>query len=130
MLWELYQYGRIHQASQDAAQALGSAHRAASDVGDLRRAVTGLEQQVERLTMATLAMVEIMRDRYGMTEAEFEAKVREIDLRDGRLDGKLKQQVQSPRNCPSCHRPNGSPRAACLYCGSPLPVDPMLNTGP
>jgi hypothetical protein len=74
-------------------------------------------------------MVEIMRDRHGVSEAEFEAKVREIDLRDGRLDGKLRVATPAPRSCPACGRPNGGTRVACLYCSAPLPVDPLLQHG-
>src|SRR5687767_10107168 len=99
MLWELYQFGRIHQAQQDASHALTSAHRATNDIGSMQRTLTGLEQQVERLTMATIAMIEIMRERHGVSEQEFEAKVREIDLRDGRLDGKAQQQTRPPQAC-------------------------------
>ena len=126
MFWELYQQGRIRQAESDASQALGSAHRATIDTGALKREVTALQQQVERLTMATIAMMEILRDRHGISEAELEAKVREIDLRDGRLDGKL-EQTRPPRNCPACGRPNAGTRAACLYCGAALPVEPLVT---
>jgi hypothetical protein len=126
MLWELYQLGRIQQVQQEASHALGSANRAKSDLGAMQREVTMLEQQVERLTLATVAMIEILRDRHGVSEAEFEARVREIDLRDGRLDGKL-QQSRPPQNCPSCRRPNGSTRAACLYCGAALPPSGVVG---
>lgn len=127
MLWELYQMGRLRNAEMDASQALGSASRAADDISSMHRTITGLEQQVERLTLATIAMIEIMQSRHGVTPEEFEAKVREIDLRDGKLDGRLQQQVRPPRNCPACGRPNGGLRTACLYCGAMLPGDPMLT---
>jgi len=41
-----------------------------------------------------MAMAELLRDRSGISEEVIEAKIREIDLRDGQPDGKL-----SPRNC-------------------------------
>ena len=51
------------------------------------------------------------------------AKIKEIDLRDGKLDGKP---GVSPQECPGCGKPNGPHRKACLYCGGELPaVSPL-----
>jgi hypothetical protein len=123
MFWELYQQGRINQARQDASEARASVRSTGRDLQDLQGTVCLLEQQVERLTLAAMAMAEILRDRQGISEEEIEAKVREIDLRDGRLDGKLSPSV---KRCGSCGRVNGPRQVACIYCGTDLPGESFL----
>jgi hypothetical protein len=123
MLWELYQHGRIRRAQQDASGAGATARSASRDVAELQRSVQLLEEQVERLTLAAIALAEILRDRQGVSEEEMEAKLREIDLRDGQADGKL---GPSTRKCEACGRPNGPRRRNCLYCGGQLPDESIL----
>ena len=117
MLWELFQTSRIEQSNRNAAEAEASAREAQGDVGDLRRRVQVLEKQCERLTLAAMAMSEIVRDKLKLSEQEIEAKLAEIDLRDGRLDGQFRPPVAG---CPDCHRPNAASRRQCLYCGAAL----------
>lgn len=120
MFWELFQNRRIEQAAQEAADAKTAATKHAEN---LRQDLQLLEQQVERLTLAVMAMAAILRDRQGISAEEIEAKVREIDLRDGRLDGKLSPSV---KQCDACGRVNGPRRTACLYCGANLPKESFL----
>lgn len=128
MLWELFQTSRIEQSNRNAADAEALAREAQGDVGDLRRRVSVLEKQCERLTLAAMAMAEIVRDKLKLSEQEIEAKLAEIDLRDGRLDGQFRPPVGSATvaRCPDCHRPNGANRRQCLYCGTALPPDSFL----
>ena len=125
MFWELYQYGRIHEASANADAARSAARTNESDLRDVRGTVDRLERQVERLTLASLALAEILRDRMGVKQDEIEAVVRDIDLRDGKLDGKLSQPMQVKR-CEGCERVNGPQRHSCLYCGKGLPQESIL----
>lgn len=117
MLWELFQTSRIEQSNRNASEAEASAREAQGDVGNLRRRVQVLEKQCERLTLAAMAMAEIVRDKLKLSEQEIEAKLAEIDLRDGRLDGQFRPPVAG---CPDCHRPNAASRRQCLYCGAAL----------
>jgi len=94
------------------------------NVDGLQRRVKRLEEQVERLTLASIALAELLRDRLGVPQDDIEAKVHEIDLRDGRLDGKLSRPGPV---CPGCQRANSPHRTACLYCGKPLPVEGILG---
>ena len=123
MLWELLQQTRIHQANWTSQDAKLSAKEAQNDARNIQNHVRELEQQVERLTLAAMAMAEILRDRLAVSEGEIEAKIREIDLRDGQLDGKASIQ---PRECSRCQRPNGPRRSACLYCGEALTGESFL----
>lgn len=117
MLWELFQTSRIEQSNWRAEDAKSSAREAQVDVRELRRKIEVLEKQCERLTLAAMAMAEIMRDKLNCSEQEIEAKLVEIDLRDGRLDGQYRA---APGQCPGCNRPNGGSRRQCLYCGASL----------
>ncbi len=123
MLWELFQMSRIEQSNWNAADAKHSAREAQGDARQLQQTVRVLEQQCERLTLAAMAMAEILRDRLGVTEPEIEAKLVEIDQRDGRLDGRFRS---SNTLCPQCQRPNGFNRRHCLYCGTELATESFL----
>jgi hypothetical protein len=67
----------------------------------------------------------MLRDKLGVTEAQIEATIRDIDLRDGKLDGKLDQPIQVKR-CEACDRVNGQNRHRCLYCGKALKQESFL----
>ena len=82
MIWEVYQQTKIAGAERTAERAMSKADRYAADIADVRRLV-------DRLTLACQAMWELLRDRSDLTEEDIEAKILEIDARDGRVDGKI-----------------------------------------
>jgi hypothetical protein len=125
VFWELYQYGRIQEVSANADAARSATRTNEIDVRQLRDVVNRLERQVERLTLANLALAQVVRDRLSVKQADIEAIVRDIDLRDGKLDGRLEQPVQVKR-CEGCDRVNGPQRHFCLYCGKALPHESVL----
>ena len=59
-------------------------------------------------------MWEIIRDNTGVTEAMLRAKIEEVDLRDGKADGKITRTVM---NCPQCGAKTNSKRRHCVMCG-------------
>lgn len=93
-----------------AGRAESSADRVFHEVNELRR-------HVDRLSLACQAMWELLRDRSGLTEGEIEAKILEIDARDGTVDGKMTVQTIP---CPSCHRNTNTKRDICVMCGAPI----------
>jgi adenine-specific DNA methylase len=109
MIWDLYQQQQIATAGRTADRAISKAERHANHIEEL-------QQHVERLSLASQAMWEILRDRAEITEADLETKILEIDARDGRIDGKINTQ---PVNCPSCGRTTSSRRNTCVMCGAP-----------
>jgi hypothetical protein len=72
------------------------------------------QDQVDRLTLACQAMWEIIRDKVGVTEQELQAKITEIDARDGSIDGKIGYEVV---DCPQCNQKTSTRRARCVFCG-------------
>ena len=67
------------------------------------------------------ALWELLRDDGVFDEERLLEKIQEVDLRDGRADGRL---GPTPVSCPHCGRKSKSGRAQCMYCGTPLPGGP------
>ena len=114
-----YSYGSIY------SRALASqAQTAASDAqASAREAVTETEllrHDVDRLLMITEALWTFLKKEHGNSDEELANAVKEIDLRDGRLDGRVGK--SPPKACPACGKMNSSKQSRCLYCGQPLPV--------
>lgn len=121
MLWDLIQQAQIGRARADAEAAKSAAANAKSESQFFRARLQSLEETVERLSLVTMALSELLRDRSLVTDAEVEARVQEIDLRDGKLDGRLRP---PPSECVDCHRPNVAGRKRCLYCGGEMSAGP------
>jgi len=88
--------------------------------GELARAgdqLLAMHSQVDRLTLACAAMWSLLK-QHGHTEEELLAAMQALDMRDGRIDGKL---PAPPRICAACKRKSAAVRASCLYCGAKLP---------
>ena len=125
-LWELFQQGRIAQANNAAADAKHSARSAESLTSRFDGQIRQLEQQNDRLTLAVMALAEILREQFHVSQDDIEAKMRDIDIRDGNLDGKV---TRFGKLCRSCGRVSGAKRTTCLYCGESLPQDSFLFPG-
>ncbi len=123
MLWELFQTSHIERSRSLSLEAQCTARETQGNVRQLQSKVRVLEQQCERLNLAAMAMAEILRDRLGVTEKEIEAKLTEIDLRDGQLDEKVRPSLLS---CSKCQRTNAANRQRCLYCGDTLTSNAFL----
>jgi hypothetical protein len=92
--------------------------RAARVADDTRSRLEAMQVDIDRLLMISEALWTILKEQHGYTEEDLLKRISEIDLRDGRLDGKVER--QGPVQCPRCGRNNKSNRPACLYCATPL----------
>ncbi len=81
---------------------------------DLRSRVKELEISLKRVQIVNAAMWELLRGALKATDADLEARIKEVDLRDGVEDGKISS---VPLRCPSCNRVSTSKHWRCLYCG-------------
>jgi len=119
MFWELYQQGRI-------ARAQGAAETAAQNASSTRQALRDLEARVDQLNLINMALWSFIQQKTDLTEDDLEARVREIDLADGRLDGKVRV---TPTECSACGRVMSKRHARCLYCGVDAEsADPFRRT--
>lgn len=103
-----YPFGNARKATQQSEDALHKARESTDDVRDLRA-------QVERLQMICEGMWTILRERTGATEQQLLDLIEEIDLRDGKLDGRC---VKPPAKCARCQRVVSVRTNVCLYCGA------------
>ena len=110
LIIDLYQQGKIVQAQTKAEHAMDRTKRLSAEVDDLKR-------KADALTIACQSLWEIVRTRMSLDEPLILAKMQEIDLRDGKLDGKIATQKTV---CSSCARANNTKRHSCLYCGRRL----------
>lgn len=105
------EFAQIHASNYLSQSASEIAHESAREAMNLRR-------DVERLYLSVQAMWELLKARTDLKDEDLAAKMREIDLRDGREDGK--DATQTGINiCPSCGRALEKGSVTCLWCGAP-----------
>ena len=83
-------------------------------------------KNTERLYLVVQAMWELLKDKAGLTDADLDAKVQEIDMRDGRLDGQDSTQTD-PLTCRQCGRTILSGQAQCSWCGTQAEGGPVTH---
>ena len=115
MMTGLFIAGAAHQmARTNRAQSAGErATRVASDVRTQNEAITC---DIEKLLMITEALWTILKEERGYSDDKLIKRIQEIDLRDGKLDGKVAKQ-RNPL-CPKCKHALMGKHAVCLYCGT------------
>ena len=106
-------YGRASQPPPSAAEiksdlSVSTARNAAATIREL-------EDRLDRLLLANIAMWSLVREKTGLTEEDLLERVRQIDLSDGQEDGKLRTQVV---RCAKCDRVMARRHRTCLYCGA------------
>jgi hypothetical protein len=79
-----------------------------------------LEWKVNKLILINMALVELLTAHAGLTEAQLLEKMQEIDLRDGKLDGKVSETTSAV--CEQCGKTYSKRHNRCLYCAH-------VNTG-
>lgn len=118
MFWNIHQDQKIRDSSSQAS----SAARQAAQAGDRVRL---LEQRLDHLTLYVQAMWELIRENTRLEDADILTRAQEIDLRDGKADGKINTRILV---CPACNRNNNSTKKQCLYCGADLPRDHIFES--
>lgn len=108
MLWDILQQ---HQLNGLDAEVSGARQNAASAVDDTRQ----LRRDVDRLTLACLAMWQIIQSQTNLTDEDLKRMMHDLDASDGRADGKLATDVG---RCPKCDRPALKGKPTCMYCGA------------
>ncbi len=112
-------------ASVQAGQAQTSADNASSAANAALSKMEMMQADLERLLMITEALWLIIKENNLVSDDELVAKIREVDLRDGRLDGRVAK--QNNPDCPKCGRTVIGKHPVCLYCGSPVERDPFAR---
>ena len=105
---------RINSASQNAESALRIAR---NNDESIRRDVLRLESKLEGLSLMCQALWELLSEKTNLRLADIEAKVAEIDLRDGQKDGKL---ADRSSKCENCGRQRLARQQVCMFCGAEI----------
>ncbi|HYG73873.1 MAG TPA: zinc ribbon domain-containing protein [Planctomycetota bacterium] len=93
------------KASRDAADAARVAQQEAAK----------LREDLDHQTLITVALWELLKQKCQLSDADLVAAVREVDMRDGKVDGRY---VRAPEPCPKCKRPVTLSTNTCAYCGT------------
>jgi ribosomal protein S27AE len=114
----------FHSSYQASTMGSGLQASHASRKASLAQAEVDLmRNDIERLLMITEALWGILKEKHGYSDEELFRRVTEIDMQDGRLDGRVAP--SPPRKCPKCGRVMAKHRPACLFCGAPSFTDPF-----
>ena len=103
------------RAGAAASQAKEAADRSSRKTTETVSSVRDLEDRLDRLTLACMAMWSLLREKTGLTEEDLMERVNQIDLADGKEDGRLKLGVLK---CAQCGRVMSQRHTRCLYCGA------------
>lgn len=104
----------LQEQAREAERKARAAEKRTQRVEDELRA------RCDRLALVCETMWTLMRDRLNLTEADLIDRLHDIDLADGKLDGKVRR---PPTSCPKCARRVSQRFAHCMYCGAELPQE-------
>jgi len=101
--------------------------RYGATVGEARNAaeesILPLEHRIESLELACAGMWELLKQMSNVTDDQLIAKIREIDAKDGKVDGKI---TRGSLECPACGRQSLVRNATkCTWCGADLQRAPF-----
>lgn len=102
-------HARIDQATKDKLKNVST------ETLELAHKVESLQNHIDRMGLVTQALWEVLQKRTGITEEEFSSLIEEIDLRDGKRDGRI---TPTPKKCTKCQRTVSTRTNMCLYCGN------------
>ena len=101
----------------------GTSGAAESKAARAEEKVRALSDEIERLLMITEALWEILKEQHGYRDDDLAHKIRDIDLRDGKLDSRVAP--SGVAQCPTCNRTLEKNRSYCIYCGQAVTRDPF-----
>jgi ribosomal protein S27AE len=84
-----------------------------------------LTRRLEKLTLICRAMWTLLQERTQVTERELAARMTEIDLLDGKADGRVSVPA---RKCTACGHLIAPHHDRCLYCGGKKLVKSVFET--
>ena len=76
-----------------------------------------LQDRLDRMSLLTMAVWTLVGEKLGITDDELKQRVEQLDLSDGKLDGKISKDVGE---CPKCKRQLSKRHRSCIYCGFKL----------
>ena len=87
---------------------------ARSRVSEAKLSISELEDRVDRLSLLSMALWTLVREQLNLTDEQLAQRVQDIDLTDGKLDGKVSK---ASSKCEKCGRMLSARHVKCIYCG-------------
>lgn len=84
-----------------------------------------LNRRLEKLSLICRAMWTLIQERSNISEKELIERTTEIDLLDGRADGRVSVPA---KECQKCGRTIAPHHDRCLYCGGKKLVKSVFET--
>lgn len=110
-VWDVFQQYQIHKLGKEFEA--GREVIAGEQAGQ-QAALDALDERVARLALICKALLELLQERTGVSEQDLAKKIAEIDLRDGRADGRM---APKAKPCPACGSMMSPRFNRCLFCG-------------
>jgi hypothetical protein len=122
IFWDLFQQGQINNLHDGRLANIEKDRNQDAKAGRIEDRLRELEQRHEQLKLVTLALWSMLRDQSGFKESDLRRYVAQIDLLDGKRDGKASTRSEAVR-CSGCKRTVVGTAMVCVYCGTPVPRD-------
>jgi hypothetical protein len=103
----------LYQSAQ-IGSAVATAERGEAKAENVQQAMRRLEDRVNQLTLINMALWSLLQETTGLTEEQLVARVHELDLRDGVINGRVRSKITQ---CPQCQQTLSQKHLRCLYCG-------------
>lgn len=117
MLEALFIAGIVDARNKANLAQIGS-EKATRLAFDVRMKNDVIIADVEKLFLIAKALWVLLKEEHGYTDESLLQKIKEIDLEDGKLDGKISK--VEPPNCPKCGHKVIGKHPVCLYCGTTI----------
>ena len=111
LVWNAVQQNQINKLGANAEAVQGEV---AQQQAGMQITVEQVEERVAHLALICRALFELLQEKTGVTQMELAAKITEVDLRDGKADGRM---TPLPKKCPSCQSMMAPRFNRCLFCG-------------
>lgn len=110
-----------YSAGQGTASRAASLARSAAvaDGTHHTNRIEDLNERIDRLAMIIRALWALLEEQ-GLTADQLTAKIEELDMGDGELDGQVRHQ---PVDCPKCDSKVAPGLKMCQYCGAEVLSD-------
>ena len=94
--------------------------------GESELTATSMRQDIEKLYLLVEALWAIVKNTTNLTDEDLSKLVCEIDLQDGRQDGRNASNTEV-RKCSGCGRTLLRGQSRCTYCGEELHNDAIFR---